>query len=239
MMKLHKTYLVVVAGECPVYLFVFLELLLYLFVGFPLCLLLISLVFGLTIAKTAHLPKNPVTGSGGRQGGWLVGLGGWVQEGRVRVLIRGRRGGKKSMDPKFLDWPSRGTPGSKWVTFMLPDADETDVNLLVGRRRWGPAGVWHSMDGWMDGCGYLLAINQPEISQRWAEQRCRPHRRLIPVFFTVNPQWSHQHWYESGCEISSLAMHMNEGRRSPFPFNPNAGFFLLLFLLNLFSSTHL
>lgn len=38
------------------------------------------------------------------------------------MLIR-----RKSINPKFLDWPTRGTPGSKWVTFMLPDADETDV----------------------------------------------------------------------------------------------------------------
>lgn len=58
----------------PVNLFVFLELLLYLFVGFPLGLLLISLVFSLTIAQTTHLPKNPVTGSGG--GRLLGGVGG-------------------------------------------------------------------------------------------------------------------------------------------------------------------
>ena len=76
--------------SCPVYLFVFLELLLYLFVGFPLCLLLISLVFGLTIAKTAHLPKNPVIGSEGRQGGWLGGVGAGREGGREegKVLIR-------------------------------------------------------------------------------------------------------------------------------------------------------
>lgn len=37
-------------------------------------------------------------------------------------------------------------------------------------------------------------------------------RCLIPVVFspTVNPQWSHQHWYESGCKISSFWLHMNE-----------------------------
>lgn len=63
--------------SCPVYLFVFLELLLNLFVGFPLCLLLISLVFSLTIAKAAHLPKNPVAGSGfGGRAVDMVGVGG-------------------------------------------------------------------------------------------------------------------------------------------------------------------
>lgn len=52
-----------------------------------------------------------------------MGAGGWGGR-RVggRVLIK-----RKSINPKFLDWPKGGTPGSKWVTFMLPDADETDV----------------------------------------------------------------------------------------------------------------
>lgn len=44
------------------------------------------------------------------------------REGREGVLIR-----RKSINPKFLDWPKGATPGSKWVTFILPDADETDV----------------------------------------------------------------------------------------------------------------
>ena len=44
--------------SCSVYLFVFLELLLYLLVCFSLCLLLISLVFGLTVAQTTHLPAR-------------------------------------------------------------------------------------------------------------------------------------------------------------------------------------
>lgn len=71
----------------PVNLFVLLELLLYLFVGFPLRLLLIALVFGLTIAQTAHLPQNPLIGPGwgerGRVAGWFGGEG------------RGEEGGKE------------------------------------------------------------------------------------------------------------------------------------------------
>lgn len=43
---------------CSVDLFVLLELLLYLFVCFSLSLLLISLVFGLTVAQTTHLPAR-------------------------------------------------------------------------------------------------------------------------------------------------------------------------------------
>lgn len=34
------------------------QLLLYLFVGFSLCLLLISLVFGLAVAQTTHFPAR-------------------------------------------------------------------------------------------------------------------------------------------------------------------------------------
>lgn len=62
------------------------------------------------------------------------------------------------------------------------------------------------------GCGYLLAIYQQQISQKGAELRCRPSQMLDSCIFspTVNPQWSHQHWYESGCKISSFWLHMNE-----------------------------
>lgn len=46
---------------------------------------------------------------------------------------------KQIFNPKFLDWPSRGTPGSKWVSFMLPDADETDSSGWRGHTR-----LWHN-----------------------------------------------------------------------------------------------
>lgn len=61
--------------------------------------------------------------------------------------------------------------------------------------------------GWMDGCGYLLAISPTRAHSE--RSRCRPLRRLILVFFTVNSQWSHQRRYEP--EIS--ATYMNERRR--------------------------
>lgn len=41
------------------------------------------------------------------------------------LQIRGEE--KKSMNPKFFGWPDRGTRGSKWVTFMSPDAHQPDV----------------------------------------------------------------------------------------------------------------
>lgn len=56
----------------PVDLFVFLKLFLYLFVCFPLGLLLISLVLSLTVAQTTHFPKNPGKFWGGVEGGRWV-----------------------------------------------------------------------------------------------------------------------------------------------------------------------
>lgn len=161
----------------PVYLFVLLELLLYLFVGFPLCFLFISLVFSLTIAKTAHLPQKKPKFRLREEAGWVVGrlgtgAGGWLWKEGWKVLI----GKIKSMNPKFLDWPNSGTPGSKWVTFMLPDADEPDVRTCWVVKLHRALAQYEWM--WLF-TGYLSTRN-PSL------------RRLILVFFSVNPQWTHQ-----------------------------------------------
>lgn len=118
------------------------------------------------------------------------------------VRLRGGKGRgreaadqNKSINSKFLDWPKRGTPGSKWVTFMLPDANETDVTC----RRWesGSTGT----DTVLNRCMWVSGANlSPQISQ-WEQSNDAALTRSIPVFFTVNPQWSHQHWYACGCEI--------------------------------------
>lgn len=102
---------------------------------------------------------------------------------------------------------------------------------------------------WMDGCGYLLAIYQQEITQnRGAEQRCRPLRRLILLFFTVNPQWSHQHWYDRRVVVKFPALQCTwmNGRWSCFldcvELNLNMYIFTLLcwiFLANVSSGAHL
>lgn len=65
---------------------------------------------------------------------------------------------------------------------------------LLGSRRWASTRLWHSMDGWM--WLFYGNLSTRDHSKKAAEQWCRPLRRLILVFFTVNPQWSHQHWYE-------------------------------------------
>lgn len=82
----------------------------------------------------------------------------------------------------------------------------------------------------MDGCGYALAISQHR-SVKKGKQRCRPLslRREDPVFFTVNPQWSHQHRYESGCKKSLAFLWIGQSCWSSLSHgvsNTNAGFFL-------------
>lgn len=103
------------------------------------------------------------------EAGWLVRwVGGWVQAGRVGDE-------KKIFNPKFLDWPSRGTPGSKWVTFMLPDADGTDSS-----RRWASPGFGTIMDGWMWlFAGDLSIRNLPERSR----ETMPPSQKLDPCVF--------------------------------------------------------
>lgn len=168
--------------SCPVYLFVFLQLPLYLFVRLPLSLLLISLVFSLTIPKTAHLPN--IYKKKNRQKKSSYGL----KEG---CKVRGWLDAFKNN--KFLIWTTRGTPGSKLVASMFPQQKQMSGSRL---RRGVLLWMW-----------VFTGKPSAERDQKWSK-RSRPLKHLIPVFFTVNPQWSHQHWYESGCGISSfLAAH--------------------------------
>lgn len=180
----------------PVYLFVLLELLLYLFVGFPLCFLFISLVFSLTIAKTAHLPKKTkvqVEGRG-RVGGWKAGY-------RYKgVVVKGRMESVqiKSMNPKFLDWPNSGTPGSKWVTFMLPDADEPDVRTCwvvklhraLAQYEWmwlftGYLSTRNPLPQTPDSCVFLRksAMKSPALIRRWMWNFCNINEWMSVVLF--------------------------------------------------------
>lgn len=77
---------------CSVDLFVLLELLLYLFVCFSLSLLLISLVFGLTVAQTTHLPaRKKKKGGPGEEEEVVVEEA--EEEEEVVVEGRGREGG--------------------------------------------------------------------------------------------------------------------------------------------------
>lgn len=148
--------------------------------------------------------QKPTLWSGRREAGCLLGVG---------VLLKGRKGGcwskgvcggekAESINPKYLlNRPKTGRPGSKWVTFMLPDMfTHTKKGNTVRNARLHRVWHWH----WMDVDMHWQFLKQRSVKRR-AEQRCRPLRRLDPVFFTVNPQWSHQHWYESGCKKKSLA----------------------------------
>lgn len=84
-----------------------------------------------------------------------------MEEGGRRVLIRIK-------NPKFLDWPNRGTPGSKWVTFMLPDVKKG----IVGSTR-----LLAQYAAYMDGfTGNLSAQKKKEKKKKAAEHRCRPLR---------------------------------------------------------------
>lgn len=65
---------------------------------------------------------------------------------------------------------------------------------------------------WMDVGFYWRFISK----RSGGEKLCRPLKHLIPVFFTVNPQWSHQYWYKSGCENYRFSKNMNESRQSDF-----------------------
>lgn len=60
-------------------------------------------------------------GSGERLVGWMS-----TGDGDGGASCRSE-GKKKSMNSKFFGWPDRGTRGSKWVTFMSPDAHQPDV----------------------------------------------------------------------------------------------------------------
>lgn len=88
---------------CSVDLFVLLELLLYLFVCFSLSLLLISLVFGLTVAQTTHLPARKKKKGGPGEEEEVV-----AEEVEEEVVVEGKgRGGggecrKKNKSDKLV-----------------------------------------------------------------------------------------------------------------------------------------
>lgn len=82
---------------CSVDLFVLLELLLYLFVCFSLSLLLISLVFGLTVAQTTHLPARKKKKGGPGEEEEVV-----AEEVEEEVVVEGKgRGGGGNVERKI------------------------------------------------------------------------------------------------------------------------------------------
>lgn len=74
---------------------------------------------------------------------------GWTDEVMGSCWLKEEGG---SMNPKFLGWPERGTRGSKWVTFMSPDAHQPDVKPR-----------WVVKASTVDGCSYILDQRSP----RW------------------------------------------------------------------------
>lgn len=81
---------------CSVDLFVLLELLLYLFVCFSLSLLLISLVFGLTVAQTTHLPARKKKKGGPGEEEEVV-----AEEVEEEVVVEGKGRGGGNVERKI------------------------------------------------------------------------------------------------------------------------------------------
>lgn len=107
---------------------------------------------------------------------------GWACEEQGKVLIRRfcfyKK--KKLINPKFLDRPSGGTPGSKWVTSMLPDGDGADLKDLLGDERWTPTRLWSRdvcvcvcVAGWMDVAICWQILNK-RSQEKWSRATMPP-----------------------------------------------------------------
>lgn len=123
--------------------------------------------------------QKPTVWAGWREAGCLVGwLGGLLKgdEGKEGVFVMIRRK-KKSMNPKcLLNRSKTGTPGSKWVTLMSPDAARNKCKPVINARR--PPGL--ARYGWM----WIFTGNfSPWISQKESRATMPPSQTLGSCVF--------------------------------------------------------
>lgn len=133
-------------------------------------------------------------GSGERLVGWMS-TGDGDNGGSCRS-----EGKKRSINPKFFGWSDRGPRGSKWVTFMSPDAHQPpwmDLAIRWNRGHANGRGAAMSDSGAFD---WKSAVKSSTSMWGWSwvnllhvnatlHGRLNQNSRCYPFFFFFFLQW--------------------------------------------------